>query len=88
MASFNSMNNQQKPPTEDELRRLYDQVMQGFRDSPSPLDDVRISTGTDDLTALIEQYREDTGSAEPPSYDSDRRMGMTASPPVTEKGMY
>lgn len=93
MASFTSMNNQQKPPTDDELRYLYEQVMRGFeRESRSPLDDVRISSGPDDLSAFIDQYRgEDAGSLEPPSYDADRRAN-TGSPlpppvPVTEKGM-
>lgn len=82
------------PPTEDELNNLYDEVIRGFTREPSRLlNDVRISTGPDDLGAFIEQYRETRHippppplpSADPPTYEQNRKRGSSPVIPV-EKG--
>ncbi|OCB85764.1 NAD-binding protein [Sanghuangporus baumii] len=59
MASFTPHN---RPPTDEELRNLYDKVKRGFqRESSSHLDDVRVSMG-DDLGDFIDQYRDGSDS--------------------------
>lgn len=81
------------PPTEDELNYLYDEVIRGFTREPSRLlDDVRISTGFEDLTTIIAQYGETQAippppplpAADPPTYE-DRKSGSFPIVPV-EKG--
>lgn len=85
MASFTSPSS---PPTDDDLRRLYDEVKRGYASEGfKSLDDIRISLGADDLGAFIDQYRDDAGSAEPPGYDVNRRAGIVVPPPPPlEKG--
>ena len=71
-----SISNQSNPPSEDDLRSLYDEVRRGYAsDGFKSLDDIRISMGADDLGAFIDQYRDDAGSAEPPGYEPNRRAG-------------
>ena len=74
--------NQRIPPTDEDLRQLYEDVRRGFASEGfRSLDDVRISMGADDLGAFIDQYRDDAGPAEPPVYEANRRTGMGVPPP-------
>lgn len=74
------------PPTEEDLRKLYDEVRRGFASERlRSLDDVRISVGTDDLGAFIDQYRDDTAQNDLPGYEPNRRAGIVTAPSSTEK---
>ena len=80
--------NTKSPPTDEELRNLYDEVRRGFASEGfRSLDDVRISVGTDDLGAFIDQYRDDAAQNDLPGYEPNRRAGIVAAPSDLEKGL-
>ena len=75
------------PPSEDDLHKLYEEVRKGFASEGfRSLDDVRISVGTDDLGAFIDQYRDEPAQNEPPGYEPNRRGGIVTGP-TAEKGL-
>ena len=86
MASFTP--HHKSPPTDEDLNKLYEEVIRGFqRESPSLLHDVRISMG-DDLGSFIDQYRDEPVSADPPKYEPSHRSGVTPSPSLPEKSAF
>ena len=83
MESFTPQN--KPPPTDEDLNKLYEEVRRGFqRESPSLLEDVRISAG-DDLGSFIDQYRDEPVTTNPPKYEPSNRARVTPSPSLPEK---
>lgn len=72
------------PPTDEDLRTLYDEVRRGFASESFKALDVRISLGADDLGAFIDQYRDDASQNDLPGYEP--RAGIVATPSPMEKG--
>ena len=79
-------NTQQAPPSEEDLRNLYEEVRRGFAsEGLRSLDDVRISVGTDDLGAFIDHYRDDASQGDLPGYEPSRRSAVVAAQSGIEK---